>query len=102
MRIIEIKPVAISVRTNSTLNDPGITYNESGVTYNDPLYVYGGISGQQDVIPAFVLARDVKPTIAFVGQQWSEGANVILYQGMPLGPGFFLYITYPEQGTITT
>ena len=90
-------------RTGALIYDQGITYNESGISYNEVGYAYGGLYGcdfapmvnrARNIIPHILLARDFAGTVAVHGTR-------ILYAGMPMGPGFFLYITYPTEGTVT-
>lgn len=99
-----IKPQSVSQVSTQYVQDDGITYDEDGVTYDDARYAYGGLYGYKHYVPQAVFAIDTKSNIAFAGNSWTEGTppgTVVLYEGMPMGPGFFLYITYPENGTVT-
>lgn len=93
-----LKPNLIVERTEAQLHESGFTYNESGKTYND-VFAYGGVYGYQDIKPLVSKADD--RTASIVSSNDILGtAGTVLYRGMPLAPGFFLYITYPTSEAI--
>jgi hypothetical protein len=100
-KIKTIKPRGEAGRTVATLYDEGITYNETGVTFNDAI-AYGGIYNYgMDLKPIISLVRNRKPSIKSY-DDIQDTETPILYRGMPMGPGFFLYITYPTPEAIFT
>lgn len=96
-------PVMRVGRTEANIHNPGITYNESGIAYNEVGYAYGGRYGD-DYYPIIARASDISPHIRFGADfagTTAQHGTIVLHRGMPMGPGFFMYITYPEDGTIT-
>lgn len=96
-----MKPTMTVSRSDATAYGTGVTYNESGITYNETGYLYGGVAGY-DVQPMFAYLNNPKANIRFVSDvSGSARGSIVLHAGMPIGPGFFLYLTYPTSSTIT-
>lgn len=87
------KPISFALPTEAQLSNPGITYNEAGVSYNDSRYVYGGLYGAQNVFPLISLVYLEKPRIVNFGDIYTPGGTTPVSQNIPLGPGWFLFIT---------
>lgn len=85
-------------KTQSVFKSSTITYNEGTVTYNQSNIKYGGADtitspgpemlGVSDTVSHMILVTDPTTTIP---------ETVILAAGQPVGPGFFLYVTYPTE-----
>jgi len=56
-----IQPIAFSGRTQRTISDQGYTFNEPLQTFNEAGVTFGGISGNDTVVPIFASAIDIKP-----------------------------------------
>lgn len=82
-------------QTNQLMLDQGITYNQANASYNDSRYDYGGLYGYADVQPLISLATSPKPSIVNYADIYTVGNNLnpITNSGIPLGPGFFQFIT---------
>jgi hypothetical protein len=88
-----IRPSSFAKPTLAQLNSVSITYNEAGVSYDDSRYAYGGIYGQQDVFPSFVLSTSIRPRIVFAGDfQGTAILPPVTNSGMLIG---MLGMTYP-------
>ena len=81
--------------TQAQLQDQGYTYNQSGFSYNQVGVDYGGIYNfGQDITPILLNALQITPPIAnFIDRYQTRR----LQAGQALGPGFFLYLTYPSD-----
>lgn len=96
MDVKDIKPSFDSVaRTEAVFQDSTLTYNEPGMTYNESGLVYAGSDRVQDPAPNLESAWNPIPQLLIVKSPTSLQPR-FLTRGMPMGPGFFLYITYPE------
>ena len=56
--------------------------------------VIGIPSSPAEITPTVGGAVSLSPSIASIRDQYGR---VLIFGGQPLGPGFFLYITYPES-----
>ena len=95
MRIInDIKPTIKGSKTQSNLEDQGISYNESGISYNESGIYYGGVYGFSDVQPIFSKVMDPKPSITAYSDIYLAGREISA--GQAIGPGFFLFLPYRD------
>lgn len=104
MDVKDVKPSFTSVaRTEAVFQDSVITYNEPGYTYNEVGGVYGGADNVQQIGPNIQLAWNPVPQMDVVRTPTTNPTPVTrtLYRGMPMAPGFFLYITYREDIVVT-
>jgi hypothetical protein len=78
--------------TDAQLANQGYTYNQAGLTYNQLGVMYGGIyNTDEDIIPLLLAAKDQVPTMMMFSDIYKP--YVPPPKAVPLGPGFFLYIT---------
>lgn len=96
MRIDTITPKARVSKSQGAVLENNLTYNQEGYSYNQVGIQYGGFYGLTDVVPTISITFAPKPTVSRYADIYSPGININLLRGMPVGPGFFLFITYPQ------
>lgn len=84
-------PFLSGQNTNAILTDQNITFNEAGISFNEAGYSFGGVSNENLIYPIFSLASSPTPRIVGYADIYRSPAP---YAGIPIGPGFFLFITY--------
>lgn len=95
-KIFNITPIVIANRTQSEVSFMDASYNEQNVVYNDILYSYGGYTGLTDVVPIFNHASIISPSVVRYADIYTNATPPTPGDNskIPIGPGFFLFITY--------
>ena len=89
--IERIKPLLEYAKTKAEFKTTDTTWSDSAVTWSSISAFYGGRDSKQDLGPS-LYTDTKKPSLFEIG--YTSTTPAVLQEGMSMGPGFFMFITY--------